>query len=185
MHIRRSLLVLGAAASLGLGLLYQASPVMAAIPATHASGKPVLVRSTPFTITPDSFQLQKQKHVTPSAAMNCAQIRGYLQLYSGVIGGNNESYFAVQALTTTVVNGLHDGFYGYGGACAGGYATLHANFTCDGQTPQAPEIASGTAKFSKSVTWQSANCSYGMKNMRVEVCFTQPYNAGCSFSGYL
>jgi hypothetical protein len=183
MHVRRSLVMLGAATSLSLGLVYQAAPSIAATPAVQ----PHLIRQIGFTInTPDAGnKLIRQKHVTPSAANDCTQIRGYLQYWSKVVAGNSEWYFVVDAVTTTIVNGLHDGYYGYGGACAGGTGNLYADFQCDNHTPEGPDIASGTAKFTQSVQWTSADCSYGIVNMRVEICFSQTANFGCAFSGYL
>lgn len=152
-RLKGIILVLAMASSLSLGLL-QAVPAYAAqaVPVGHGphSGSGV-VRAT---------GLVRSKNVDPKTTNNCSEFKGTLYYYQETIAGNDE-------WTYDVVGHLYT-------HCSGGGSRLYAHYTCDSYTPQGPKIGDTTG--TESINWSSPECSYGMNNMYVEVCWHN--NAG-------
>jgi hypothetical protein len=172
MRLKRMIVMLAAAASLGIGI-GQAIPAYAAqaAPAPHAqavhASSPHLTGSTELL----RRGLLRSRSVNTMAAGGCAQFQGTLYYYTNLIGGTYEQ-------TYDVVGTLYQ-------HCSGYYTRLYADYQCDNYTPQGPRIGERTTVGSTRISWGSPECSYPMTNMRVELCFHSSTRFACGFSAYL
>ena len=148
MRVRGIAVFLAVAASLGIGLM-QAMPGYAAsaAPATHAAS------SVSSSLTPDLIE----KNVHPKTTNGCSAFKGTIEYDVYLVGHNYESRFSAGGT-------LHQ-------TCAGGGTRLYGHWTCDSETPQGPRWAERARVGSERVDKSSPECSYGMVNMYVEVCW--------------
>ncbi len=147
MRLKRMVIILAAAAS----LMATTTPAYA----FSATPSPPQLRTL---TTPDG--LLRSRNVDPKTANGCGEFKGTLSYYAYLIGGNYEFEF-------DVVGTLYD-------HCGStGVAKLYADYVCSGIS-LGPTI--GRTFSSESIDWGSSECSSGIANMHVQVCWTNNSN---------
>jgi hypothetical protein len=169
MRLKGIIVVLAAVASL---CIFQATPVYATsaaatnAQAVHLAGSAVIPGSP---VIPDG--LLRSRSVDTKAGGGCGEFKGTLEYYTQLVGKNYEQTYDV---TGTLYQ-----------HCSGYYTRLYAHYQCDNYTPQGPRIGERTSTGSTKINWGSPQCSYGISNMRIEICFHSSTVFGCAYSDYL
>jgi hypothetical protein len=159
MRARELIVLVAAAVTLSMGLM-QALPAYAApaVPAAHQAGIDV-------PLAPNG--VLRSRSVDTKASGNCAEFKGTLTYYAYPIARNYEFQFQVEGTLY---------------ARCGGTAHLRAYWECN-NSPQSELI--GDTRGTQKIDWSSPECSYGITNMYVEVCFFSSSRGGCANSAKL